>query len=133
MSDTCSPDLGSLTVFYDAQSPFCTWCRGWLQAQPLLVPVRFLPAGGPEAQSRLGVLGAGAELVVVADDGRAWTGAGAFVMCLWAKARHRELSRTLRLPLARTGAESFFHAITANRAILTRLLGAAPAPQASTR
>ncbi len=133
MSDARSPDVGSLTVYADPASPFCTWCRGWLLAQPLLVPVRFLPAGGPEAQSRLGVLGAGAELVVVADDGRAWTGAGAFVMCLWATARHRELSRTLRLPLAHTGAEAFFHALTANRAMLDRLVGPAPAAQLSAR
>lgn len=127
MSDALSPDVGALTVVYDPASPFCTWCRGWLQAQPLLVPVRFLPAGGPEAQARLGVLGAGAELVVVADDGRAWTGGAAFVMCLWATARHRDLSSTLRLPVARVGAEAFFHALTANRAILTRLLEPSPA------
>ena len=129
MKDPRSPDVGALTVIYDPASQFCTWCRGWLQAQPLLAPVRFLPAGGPEAQARLGVLGTAAELVVVADDGRAWTGAGAFVMCLWATARHRDLSHTLRLPVARTGAETFFHALTANRAILPRLLGATPTPQ----
>jgi hypothetical protein len=94
------------------------------------VPVRFTPAGGPEAQARLGVLGAGAELVVVADDGRAWTGAAAFVMCLWATARHRDLASALRLPMVRMRAEAFFHAVTANRAVLDRLLRAGPAPQA---
>ena len=122
MTGPLSADVGALTGGYDPASPFCTWCRGWLQAPPLLVPVRFLPAGGPEAQARLGVLGAGAELVLIADDGRAWTGAAAFVMCLWATARHRDLSSTLRLPVARIGAEAFFHALTANRAIHTRLL-----------
>lgn len=128
MSDPRSPDVGTLTVFYDPDSPFCAWCAGWLQAQPLLVPVRCLPAGGPEARARLGVLGAGAELVVVADDGRGWSGAAAFVMALWATARHRDLATAVRLPVGRLGAEAFFHALTANRAILTRLVGsAAPA------
>jgi len=131
VSDARSPDVGGLTVFSDPASPFCTWWCGWLRAQPLLVPLRFLPVGGPEAQARLGVLGAGAELVAVADDGRAWTGAAAFVMCLWATARHRDLATTVRLPVARLGAEAFFHALTANRAILTRLIDSAPAPQPS--
>ena len=124
-----SPDVGGLTVVYDQDSPFCSWCRAWLEAQPLLVPVRFIPAGGPEAQARLDVLGAGADLVAVAADGRAWTGAAGFVMCLWATARHRDLTRTLHLPMARMGAEAFFHAVTANRAILDRLLRPGPSPQ----
>ncbi len=46
MSEARSPDVGSLTVFSDPASPFCTWC-GWLRAQPLLVPLRFLPVGKP--------------------------------------------------------------------------------------
>ena len=128
MSDPRSPDVGSLTVFYDTDSPFCTWCAGWLQSQPLLVPVRCLPAAGPEAQARLGALATGAELVVVAADGRGWSGAAAFVMALWATARHRDLAVTVRLPVARLGAEAFFHALTANRAVLTRLVGSAPPP-----
>ncbi len=127
-----SSDVGALTVVYDPNGTFCAWCRSWLEAQPLLVPVRFTPTDGPEAQARLGVLGAGAELVVVADDGRAWTGAAAFVMCLWATARHRDLSRTLRLPVARMGAEAFFHALAANRPLLDRLLTLGPDPQTST-
>jgi predicted DCC family thiol-disulfide oxidoreductase YuxK len=146
-----STDVGTLTVVYDAgsggttepagsggtrqpagsggtgQGAFCAWCRAWLESQPLSVPVRFTPAGGPEATARLGVLGTGAELVVLADDGRAWTGAAAFVMCLWATTRHRDLAYALRLPVARMGAEAFFHALTANRAILDRLLSPAPA------
>ena len=128
MTEACSPDVGGLTVVYDPEGAFSTWCRSWLETQPMAVPVRFTPAGGPEATARLGVLGAGAELVVIADDGRAWTGAAAFVMCLWATGRHRELSRSLRLPLAHTSAEDFFHAVTANRAILDRLM--APTPRA---
>ncbi len=67
--------------------------------------------------------------MVLADDGRAWTGAAAFVMCLWATARHRDLSQALRLPGARMGAEAFFHALAANRAILDRLLWLGPTPR----
>jgi len=128
-----SADVGGLTVVYDPTSAFCSWCRTWLETQPLRVPLRFTPAGGAEALARLDVLGAGADLVVVADDGRAWTGAAGFVMCLWATARHRELSRTLHLPMAWMGAEAFFHAVTANRAILDRLLRVGPTPQPALR
>ena len=124
--DPLSPEVGGLTVLYDPDRAFCAWCRSWLEAQPRLVPVRFATVGGEEARARLGVLATGAELVVLADDGRAWTGAAAFVMCLWATARHRDLAYALRLPVARIGAEAFFHAVTANRAILDRLLAAVP-------
>ena len=127
-----SPEVRQLVVVYDPGAAFSAWCRSWLEAQPLLVPVRFTPVGGPEALARLGALGTGAELVVVADDGRAWTGAGAFVMCLWATARHRDLSQTLRLPGARMGAEAFFHALAEDRPLLDRLLTLGPDPQAGT-
>ncbi len=120
--DPLSPDVGRLTVVYDPDDGFCAWCRAWLEVQPLLVPVRFTPAEGPEAQARLGVLGTGAKLVVLADDGRAWTEAAAFVMCLWATAAHRSLAAAVRLPLARMGAEAFFHQVTADSAVLDRLL-----------
>ena len=121
-TDPLSPDVGRLTVVYDPDDQFCAWCRSWLEAQPLLVPVRFTAAGGPEAQARLGVLGAGAELVVLAGDGRAWTEAAAFVMCLWATAGHRDLAFAVRLPMARMGAEAFFHELTSDLAVLERLL-----------
>ena len=117
-----SPEVGRLTVVYDAGGGFCAWCRGWLENQPLLVPLRFTPAGGAEAQDRLGVLGTGAELVVIAEDGRAWTGANALVMCLWATAAHRELSFALRLPVVRMGAQAFFYSLTENHGLLDRLL-----------
>jgi hypothetical protein len=120
--DPLSPDVGGLTVVCDPEDRFAGWCRAWLEVQPLLVPVRFTPARGPEAQARLGVLGAGAELVVVADDGRAWTEAAAFVMCLWATAGHRDLATRVHLPMARMGAEALFHALTADPAVLDRLL-----------
>jgi len=117
-----SPEVGGLTVVYDPDRDFCTWCRAWLEAQPLRVPVRFTPAGGVEASARLGVLGAGVDLAVVADDGRTWTGAAAFVLCLWATVRHRDLSHALRLPADRRGAEAYFAAVTANRVVYDRLV-----------
>jgi len=49
-----SPEVGRLTVVYDPDGAFCAWCRAWLETQTVLVPVRFTPAGGPEAQARLG-------------------------------------------------------------------------------
>ena len=99
----------ALTVVYDAGCAFCRRCRDWLAAQPTHVPLRFEAAGGRPG-----------ELVVVADDGRAWTGPAAFVMCLWATTAYRPVSYRLR---GRAG-EAFFRAVSAERHALGAMLGA---------
>ncbi len=102
-----------LTVLYDAACPLCRRFRGWLQRQPLLVPVGFVAAGSPEARRLFPTLDhvrTLEEVTVVADDGAVWTDEHAWVMCLWATFAHRPLAERLArpsgLPLARTAAHT---------------------------
>jgi predicted DCC family thiol-disulfide oxidoreductase YuxK len=124
--DAMADDVGTLTVYTDERCGFCDWCRQWLRAQPLLVPVQFAPAGGEEARRRLGALAASDDLVVQADDGRVWAGGGAFILCLWATERHRDLARTLRMPVVRMSAERFFRSLSSNRDVMARFFPPTP-------
>lgn len=98
----------TLTVVYDERCAFCCDCRRWLECQPTHVPLRLLAAGSAGAQERWGNLPwLAEELAVVADDGRLWLGADAFLVCLWATRPYRALSLTLRTPALRPLARAF--------------------------
>lgn len=117
--------MRSLLVLYDDECPLCIRCRQWLQAQASLVPLRFescRSGAGRERFARLPWIGD--ELVVVADDGRAWAGPAAFVVCLWALAGYRPLAWTLASPALGWLARWVFRFVSANRAPLGSLLGA---------
>ncbi len=100
-----------LTVLYDDRCPLCRTFSGWLARQPMLVPLDTVAAGSHLARQRFPRLDHAQTLVevtVVSDAGQVWTGAHAWVMCLWATAAHRPLAESLarpsRLPLARGAA-----------------------------
>lgn len=100
-----------LTVLYDDRCPLCRAFSSWLARQPALVELDLVPAGSAAARGRFPALDHGRtleEITVVGDDGAVWTGAHAWVMCLWATAAHRALAEGLarpsRLPLARGAA-----------------------------
>lgn len=100
-----------LTVLYDDRCPLCRTFSSWLARQPTLVDLDQLPAGSGFARVRFPALDHERtleEITVVSDDGAVWTGAHAWVMCLWATAAHRALAESLarptRLPLARGAA-----------------------------
>lgn len=100
-----------LTVLYDDQCPLCRTFSGWLERQPLLVPLDLVPAGSEAARQRFPGLDHARtleEVTVVSDAGEVWLGAHAWVMCLWATATHRGLAEGLarpsRLPLAKGAA-----------------------------
>jgi len=117
--------MGSLLVLYDDDCPLCIRCRAWLEGQRQLVPLRFASCRDAGVQARFrGIRGLGDELVVVADDGRAWVGPSAFLVCLWALDAWRgwswALCSSLWLPIARW----FFTRLTNNRSLLGELLGA---------
>jgi hypothetical protein len=57
----------------------------------------------------------GKELVVVDEVGNAWVGPAAFVTCLWATARYRQISYTLGRPTFAPLAERFFMHISKRR------------------
>lgn len=101
----------ALTVLYDAGCPLCTRFRDWLVLQPLLVPLRPVPAASPEARALFPGLDHDRtlrEITVVGDDGAVWTQEHAWVMCLWATRRFRPMAERLAhpawLPLARGAA-----------------------------
>ncbi|MEV7416381.1 DCC1-like thiol-disulfide oxidoreductase family protein [Streptomyces sp. NPDC089919] len=90
-----------LTVLYDANCPLCVHLRNWLLGQRWLVPLALVPATSLEAQRRFPQLDHAAtlrEITVVGDGGQVWTGAHAFVMCLWALAEHRPRANWLATP-----------------------------------
>ena len=108
-----STPVTGLTVLYDAGCPLCSRFRDWLGRQALLVRLDLVPAGSAEARHRFPGLDHARTLqviTVVADDGRVFTAEHAWVMCLWATARHRALSERLArpewLPAARAVAAS---------------------------
>ncbi|MDN4159750.1 thiol-disulfide oxidoreductase DCC family protein [Nocardioides abyssi] len=111
MTSAVSGPVAGLTVLYDAGCPLCSRFRDWLADQALLVRLDLVPAGSAEARRRFPRLDHGRtlrEVTVVRDDGAVWTGEHAWVMCLWATARHRasaeRLARPQWLPLARGAA-----------------------------
>ena len=120
---------GGLTVVYDERCAFCRRCRLWLAEQPTHVPLRFLAAGSDDARLRYGRHPwLAEELAVIDDQGRAWVGPDAFVVALWATRPYRALALTLRHPLLRPLARSFFHQVSTRR---HRPETAGPQPAAS--
>ena len=112
-----------LTVVYDDECELCRRCRHWLSMQETHLPVEFLAAGDPAARERYEQLAwYRVELMVVADDGTAWVGPAAFVMCLWATRRYRRTAYRLRSPGLAPLAESFFHGMSSNRSVLSGML-----------
>jgi predicted DCC family thiol-disulfide oxidoreductase YuxK len=100
-----------LTVLYDDRCPLCRTFSSWLARQPTLVDLDLVPAGSGYARMRFPALDHDRtleEITVVSDAGAVWTGAHAWVMCLWATAAHRALAESLarpsRLPLAKGAA-----------------------------
>jgi predicted DCC family thiol-disulfide oxidoreductase YuxK len=87
--------VGRLTVLYDAECGLCRWVRGWLEGSALLVPLDWVPCGSDEARRRLPHLDHDRtrdEVTVVADTGEVWSAEGAWILCLWATAAHRDLA-----------------------------------------
>ena len=121
-------------MLYDAQCGLCQRARGWLESRPAFVRLDFLPAGSLAARERYTRLDAAAtlrELHVVSDDGRVWSGARAWVMCLWALRETRSLSLRLSGPGSMALAQSMVARLSERRYILSGILGW-EAPQAPT-
>jgi predicted DCC family thiol-disulfide oxidoreductase YuxK len=113
-----------LTVLYDERCAFCVRCRDWLATQPVLVDVELVPAGSDRGQALVeGAAWVGKELVVLDDEGRAWTGPDAFLMCLWATARYRGWAFRFNGPHAGRFAERFFLHVSKRRGRYSQWLG----------
>ncbi len=113
-----------LHVVYDDQCELCRRCRHWLSTEPTFVELRFLASSEPEVSQRYGNLAwFNLELMVVDDYGRAWIGPQAFIMCLWATRRWRPMSYRLKGTAFAPLAERFFHTLSANRSVVSGMLG----------
>ena len=108
--------MRSLTVLYDPTCELCIRCRAFMERQRSYVPLEFVPWSSEEARRRFGsVPWLGAELCVVASDGRTWVGPAAFVICLWALIEYREWAGRLSTPELAPLAERFFRLLSAER------------------
>ena len=117
--------MNTLTIFYDARCGLCSGVRRWLSSQPAYVTLEFLPYDAPEAAGRLpgiGAMRADQEIIVMADTGEVWQGAGAWVMCLWALREFRGWSARLAAPAMQAVARNVVHWISSNRLTLSRLM-----------
>jgi predicted DCC family thiol-disulfide oxidoreductase YuxK len=117
--------MHTLTLFYDARCGLCSQIRQWLRSQPAYLRLEFIPYDSPEAIKRLPAirhLRADQEIVVMANTGEVWQGAGAWVICLWALQEYRSWSARLASPAMQAMARSVIHWISANRIGISRLL-----------
>jgi predicted DCC family thiol-disulfide oxidoreductase YuxK len=117
--------MNTLTLFYDARCGLCSQVRQWLSGQPAYVRLEFIPYDSPEAEQRLpGIqhLRADQEIVVMADTGEVWQGAGAWVVCLWALREYRTWSARMASPPMQAMARQVVHWISRNRIGLSRLM-----------
>lgn len=111
-----------LTVLYDESCELCRRSRDWLATQATWVPLRLIPAGSEEAQTRYRGLPLGQELVVADQNGRVWVGGPAFLMCLWATHRWRNWAYRLSGDAWQPMAERFFDHVSRRRKRLSRWL-----------
>lgn len=117
--------MNTLTLFYDARCGLCSQVRKWLSVQPAYVRLEFVPYDSPEAMRRLPAirhLQADQEIVVMADSGEVWQGAGAWVICLWALKEYRAWSARLATPAMQAVARKVVHWISQNRIGMSRLM-----------
>ena len=117
--------MDTLTLFYDARCGICSRFRKWMEGQPSYVRLEFLPYDSAEALRRcprLPELKADEEIVVMADDGRLWQGAAAWVIALWALREYRAWSARLATPTGMALARQIVHWISGHRIGLSKLL-----------
>lgn len=116
-------EQAELFVVYDGRCEVCRRCRRWVEGQPSRLPVHFVDAADPIVTGWLGdLVPVGDDLVAVDTFGRAWVGPDAFIVCLWALVRHRDLALWLQRPGLRTMAKHAFHAVSAGRTVASLFL-----------
>lgn len=101
-------NIEELTVLTDGECKLCLRARRWLEQQPKIVPLRFIPlqvATLPEKYPGIEALDLKKELTVIGPDRFYWQGVDAWLMTLWAledwRERAIELAQPLWRPLAR--------------------------------
>ncbi|WP_436771412.1 thiol-disulfide oxidoreductase DCC family protein [Yinghuangia sp. YIM S09857] len=97
------PPIRRITVLYDSRCPLCTAVSQWLARRPKLVAIDLVAAGSARARNRYPDLDHERtlrEITVVGDAGQVYSGAHAWVVCLWALRGYRPLATRLSTPTA---------------------------------
>jgi predicted DCC family thiol-disulfide oxidoreductase YuxK len=115
------PPVTSITIFYDAACGLCTRAKQWVAEQDPFIGIRFVASGSSEAHARFPRLPTG-ELAVVANTGEVWLGNHAWIVCLWALRRYRDLAFRLTSPLLLLMAREAFAVVSKNRSGLSNML-----------
>lgn len=118
-------EMNTLTIFHDPDCGLCTNFKRWLLDQDSYLPLEFIPYCSNEARVRLPLierLNPSGEIVVMADDGRWWQGASAWLTCLWALKNYREWSFRLATPSLMPMVATLCHLLSENRVHVSRLL-----------
>jgi predicted DCC family thiol-disulfide oxidoreductase YuxK len=110
-----------LFVVYDPACGLCSQIKYWLERQPAYVTLQFVPSGSAQARRLMPSLAPG-ELAVVSDDGDAWVGNSAWILCLWALREYRGWSTHLARPALLPFAQQAFAVLSRHRSGLSRLL-----------
>jgi len=119
--------IRGLAVFFDQDCNLCRACRRWLLAQDKFLPVEFMPYQSSRARRicpQLLSLNPDKEIVVMADNGQIYQGGSAWIMCLYALKKYRELSFKLAHPMLLPLAKKMCHVISERRMVLSRLFTA---------
>lgn len=117
--------MKTLTIFHDPQCGLCAAFKEWLNRQPKYVEARFIPYNAPAAARLfpgLQDMGAGKDVVVLADDGSWWQGETAWLTCLWITREYRPWSYRFKSPLLRPLVKRAIHLLAENRLTISRLL-----------
>lgn len=116
------PPIRRITVLYDARCPLCVAVSNWLARRPKLVAIDLVAAGSARARNRYPDLDHERtlhEVTVVGDAGQVYSGAHAWVVCLWALRGYRTLATRLStpagLPLAKAAVVTAAKISTATR------------------
>jgi len=123
--------IKQLTVLYDPTCGFCVRCRQWLDKQPKLIAMRFIPQGSSRQQKLYPNLvyktdeqGRPEELIVVDDAGKLYRNDKAWVMSFYALRDYRALSMRLARPGMAGLARRAYSLISSNRRVISKLFGA---------
>lgn len=117
--------MKALTIFHDPRCGLCAAFKEWLDRQAKYVEARFVPYNTPAAAllfPGLQDMGAGKDVVVLADDGSWWQGEPAWLVCLWTTRDYRPWAYRLATPVLRPFVKKAVHLLSENRLTLSRLL-----------
>jgi predicted DCC family thiol-disulfide oxidoreductase YuxK len=121
--------MRSLTIVYDPTCGLCTRLAQWLTVQRQCIPLRLVPNSSPmiaTAYPRLAESRFREELIAVADDGAAWFGDRAWIVCLYALHDYRAWAKRLSRPALFPFARQAFLFLSYNRRRISRWIRLAP-------